>query len=112
MLQRSANEPDVRRVLARDLLDCKFRGLYDRAKPFVPTFPRRPSDLQPTGFLLYDEGAMRDLRQAEARGLKHRRNRGADDIVAVVGKIGMAGGGKTGEPVLLVAIESHLKHGA
>jgi hypothetical protein len=100
----------VRRKTARDLLYSKLGGGNDRDDAFAIPIFLRPTQLQLTLLLPYRQPATREAREAEPCRLQDRRNGGTDDILAVIGKISVAGGEKAGESAPLVAAESYLEH--
>ena len=69
----------------------------------------QPSSIFP-GLCVGCEGDAGVALQPEASGLKNRRNGSADDVLTVLGKVGVTAGGKRAKLTAAVAEKGNLEH--
>jgi hypothetical protein len=97
-------------IATRDLSNCKLGRRGDRPNAFAVAQILGPAQLELAGALTHREVDARMLRQAEASGLENGRDRRADDILAMFGKLGMAASAKPREAIARIAVDSNLEH--
>ncbi len=94
----------------RDLLDGELRGCGNRSHAFEIALILRPPKLQ-LARLLADRHLGSDvLGQPQSRGLKNRRDRRANDVFSMDGKIRVPTRRNAAAPIAIVPSESYLEH--
>lgn len=84
------------RVATSDLVDGEFGRRDNGLEALGITILLRPAQLEPSASLLGRNVGVSELGQAEAGGLKNRRDRRANDVLAMLRKLGMTACGKAG----------------
>lgn len=98
------------RKARRDLLDRELGGGDDGSHVVPVALILGPAQLQESGFLSRLHPRSSVLGEPEGRGLENRRYGGADDVLSVVGKIGMPAGREAREAAETVTLEGDLEH--
>jgi len=103
---------DVLRETTGDLRDRELRGHDDRLNAFDVSTAVVKHHVELSFLLECGEVSPGVMLESQAGRLKNARNRGADDVLAVLGKIDVTVGRYPGEAIAFVAIKSDLEHGA
>jgi hypothetical protein len=102
----------VHRITPCNLLDCELRRCDDGSDALEIALVCGPTELELTRLLTYGQVGTRVLAQSQACRLKNGRDCRADDVLAVVGKVGVAAGQETGATTAVVPVEGNLEHDA
>jgi hypothetical protein len=104
------DNPDVGRVLAGYLLDREFGGRHDGADRRIVARGFGPFELEGAGLLMRPQRDVGVFLKAQPRRLQDGGCGGTDDILAMIGGIGMAMRMNTGQPMSAVPVEGYLEH--
>ena len=91
-----------------NLIDCKLRCRHDRPDALPAALFRGPADVEPAGLPNRRQLDAGVLCKTENRGLENRGDRGADDVLAILGEIGVAAGLQAARAAVTVTVKSDL----
>jgi len=103
-------QPDVLRIAPGDLVDRHFRSGHDGAHALEFRVGCAPAQFHLPRALYGCGGDAGVALQPETSGLKNRRNGRADDVLTVLGKVGVTACGKRAKLTAAVAEKGNLEH--